>query len=119
MIATGIDEAAVREKREWVREHFSFLYSTPAYWPSLEYHGWGDVGRQLHACTKEGRWGEMKSRITDEIIDALVPQGTYAEIAKTLLDDFGPIVDRITFPLPDDPALDGEAAKVVGTLRAA
>jgi probable F420-dependent oxidoreductase len=119
MVATGVDEAAVREKREWVREHFSFLYSTPAYWPSLEYHGWGDVGRQLHACTKEGRWGEMKALMTDEIIDTLVPQGTYSEIAQILLDGFGPIVERITFPLPDDPALDGEAAKVVAKLRAA
>ena len=39
-IATGIDEAVVAEKREWVREYFSFLYSTPAYSPTLEHHGW-------------------------------------------------------------------------------
>jgi probable F420-dependent oxidoreductase len=118
MIATGVDEAAVREKREWVRQHFSFLYSTPAYWPSLEHHGWGEVGRTLHAYTKEGRWGDMKGLISDEIIDTLVPQGTYDEIGRILLDGFGPIVDRITFPLPDDPAIDGEAAKVLAILQA-
>jgi len=117
MIATGVDEESVREKREWVREHFGFLYSTPAYWPSLEYNGWGDVGLALRACTKEGRWGDMKALITDEIIDTLVPQGTYAEIAQTLLRDFGPIVDRMTFPVPDDPSLDREVAGVLAELK--
>lgn len=118
-VATGPDAEAVAAKREWVREYFTFLYSTPAYWPSLEHHGWGDVGRQLHDLTRAGRWDEMKGIIRDEIIDTLVPQGTYAEIAEILISDFGPIVDRITFPMPDDPSLDDEVAGVLARLQAA
>jgi probable F420-dependent oxidoreductase len=118
LVATGIDTAAVRAKREWVRELFTFLYSTPAYWPSLDHHGWGEVGRRLHDLTKAGNWAGMNGLITDEIIDTLVPQGTYADIAGILIEAFGPIVDRITFPVPDDPALDSEAAKVLAALRA-
>ena len=60
----------------------------------------------------------MSALITDEIIDTLVPQGTYADIAQTLLDGYGPIVDRLTFPVPDDPALDGEVASVIAALHA-
>lgn len=100
-------------------EYFTFLYSTPAYWPSLDHHGWGDVGRQLHELTKAGRWADMKGLITDEIIDTLVPHGTYAEIADVLLAQFGSIVDRMTFPIPDDPSLDSEVAKVLQRLKAA
>lgn len=117
-VATGIDQEAVNAKREWVREYFSFLYSTPAYWPSLDHRGFGDIGRELHQMTKEGRWGDMKGLISDEMIDVLVPQGTYDEIGRILLDQFGPIVNRMTFPLPDDPEQDGEVAKVLATLRA-
>ena len=101
-IATGIDEAAVAEKREWVREYFTFLYSTPAYWPTLDHHGWGELGRLLHDLTKAGRWDDMKGLITDEIIDTLVPLGTYAEIGEILIDTFASIVDRMTFPMPED-----------------
>lgn len=117
-VATGRDEAALAARREWVREHFSFLYSTPAYWPSLDHRGFGDVGRQLNALTKEGRWNEMKGLISDEMIDALVPQGTYDEIADILLRDYAPLVDRLTFPVPDDPSEDGAVAEVLKALRA-
>jgi probable F420-dependent oxidoreductase len=117
-VATGPDGKAVEEKREWVREYFTFLYSTPAYWPSLDHNGFGEVGRKLHALTKEGRWDDMKGLVSDEIIDTLVPQGRYDEIARTLLDLYGPIVERITFPMPDDPALDGRVAEVIAALQA-
>jgi hypothetical protein len=116
-VATGIDAKAVAAKREWVREYFTFLYSTPAYWPSLEHYGWGDVGRQLHEMTKAGRWNDMKGLISDELIDTLVPQGTYAEIAGILREQFGGIVDRMTFPMPDDPAEDPEVTRVLDQLR--
>lgn len=116
-VATGVDSEAVAAKREWVREYLTFLYSTPAYWPSLEHHGWGDVGRQLHDLTKAGRWDEMKGIVTDEIIDTLVPQGTYAEIADILIEQFGGIVDRMTFPMPDDPTEDRAVAGVIEQLK--
>jgi probable F420-dependent oxidoreductase len=118
-IATGIDEAAVARQRESVREYFTFLYSTPAYWPTLELHGWGEIGRRLHDLTKAGRWDEMKGLITDEIIDTLVPLGSYAEIGEILIESFAPIVDRMTFPMPEDPAFDGEVAEILAHLRAA
>ena len=117
-VATGPDAAAVEAKREWVREYFTFLYSTPAYWPSLDHNGFGEVGRKLHELTREGRWDDMKGLIRDEIIDTLVPQGTYDEIARILLDLYGPIVGRITFPMPDDPGLDADVARVIATLQA-
>jgi probable F420-dependent oxidoreductase len=117
-VATGPDAAAVAAQREWVREYFTFLYSTPAYWPSLDHNGFGEVGRQLHDLTKEGRWDDMKGLIRDEIIDTLVPQGTYDEIAAILLGLYRPIVERITFPMPEDPALDERVARVIAELQA-
>jgi len=118
-ILTGPDEASLAHRREWVREQFSFLYSTPAYWPALDQVGFGDVGRALHELAERNQWPEMKALVGDEMIDALVPQGRYAEIARILGEDYGSLVAGMTFPVPEDPAEDGQVADVVAALRGA
>jgi len=117
-VATGAAPPGVAREREKIRELLTFLYSTPAYWRSLELYGWGDVGRKLHELTREGRWADMTGTIGDDMLDALVPQGTYDEIAATLLAQFGGLADRITFPIPDDAGADAQAAAVIEQLRA-
>jgi probable F420-dependent oxidoreductase len=116
-VVTGLDQSVLNVQRERVREQLSFLYSTPAYWASLEYLEFGNLGRSLHALSKEGRWNEMKSAVSDEILDALVPQATYRDIATRLLHDYGDCAERMTFPLPDDPKHDEQVAEVVTELR--
>ena len=116
-VATGPDAEAMRAERERIREYLSFLYSTPQYVPSLELEGWGEVGQRLHRLSREGRWAEMKSLVTDEMLDRLVPAGSYAEIADVLRDWYGGLATRITFPMPLDPAHDAQAADVIRSLQ--
>jgi alkanesulfonate monooxygenase SsuD/methylene tetrahydromethanopterin reductase-like flavin-dependent oxidoreductase (luciferase family) len=116
-VLTGTDEAAVARKVDWVREHFAFLYSTPAYWPALDHLGFGDAGRKLHDLSKRSRWGDMKRLVTDEMIEVLVPQGRYADIAKILLDEYDSIVDQLTFPVPDNPSHDDQVSEILALLR--
>jgi probable F420-dependent oxidoreductase len=118
LIATGRDAAAVAREREHARELLTFLYSTPAYWPTLELFGWREVGERLHRLTREGKWGEMAGAISDEMLDALVPAGPYAKIAEVVLDWYGGLATRINFPLPTDPADDALAARAIAELRA-
>lgn len=118
-VATGPDAAAVAAKREWARELLGFLYSTPSYWPSLDLHGWRDVGERLHAQSRAGKWDDMKRSVTDEMLDALVPTGAYEEIAERLLADYADVATRLTFPLPDDPADDAAVRPVIEALRGA
>jgi probable F420-dependent oxidoreductase len=118
-ILTGPDDAALGRKREAIREQFSFLYSTPAYWPALDRAGFGDLGRALYELVKRDRWQEMKALVSDQLIDALVPQGRYAEIARTLREEYGGLVEAMTFPVPEDTSEDVEVAEVVATLRRA
>ncbi len=116
LVATGADRAGVQAARESIRELFGFLYSTPAYWPSLELFGWGDAGRELRAMTRAGRWGEMTTQISDEMLDTLVPSAPYEDIADLLSARFGGTASRITFPMPEDPSLDGAAGEVISAL---
>jgi probable F420-dependent oxidoreductase len=118
-VATGRTAAELAASRENIRETLGFLYSTPAYWPALRAHGWSEVGERLHGLSRAGAWGEMRALITDEMLAKLVPQGLYPEIADVLLDWYGGLAQRISFPLPADPAHDGAIAKVVERLRKA
>lgn len=79
--------------------------------------GFGDVGRALNAAAKDDRWQDMKGLVSDELIDALVPQGHYGEIVDVLRREYASLVDRLTFPVPEDPAEDGAVAEIVAALR--
>lgn len=116
-MATGVDPAGVAREREKQRELLAFLYSTPSYWPSLALFGWEERGKQLREMTREGKWAEMKEIVDDEMLNAFVPSATYAEISDALKAWYGELATRITFPLPDDPAQDGEAAKAIAALQ--
>jgi len=118
-IVTGRSDAELAAARETVRETLTFLYSTPAYWPALVHHGWGEIGERLHALTRAGDWARMRGLVSDAMLAALVPQARYEEIADVLLAWYGGLATRIAFPLPADPSQDAEIAKVVAKLRAA
>jgi len=116
-IATGRDAAAVSQARDRQRELLNFLYSTPAYWGSLEIFGWKERGEHLHRLTREGRWGEMGGVIDDAMLDAFVPTASYAEIADVLREWYDDLISSITFPMPVDPAEDGDVARVIASLQ--
>jgi len=117
LTATGKDEATVATELEKQRNLLGFLYSTPAYWPSLELFGWQDKGQQLLDLTRSGNWLAMSDIITDEMLDAFVPRGTYSEIAAIYKERFGPLAARVTFPIPGDPADDAAAAEAIAQLK--
>lgn len=117
-VATGPTKAIVAQEREAARRTLAFLYSTPAYWKSLELFGWEDCGIALRELTRAGKWDEMAGLVDDEMLDAFVPQGTYDEIAQVLQDWYGDLTSWLTFPMPADPADDAAAAVVIARLRA-
>lgn len=116
-VATGRDAAAVAGSRARIRELLSFLYSTSAYWPTLDRFGWRGVGERLHRLVREGQWSDMAGAVTDDMLDALVPQAPYGEIAPVLKAWYGGLATRITFPVPDDPADDALAARAIAELQ--
>jgi probable F420-dependent oxidoreductase len=117
LTATGRNEDIVAAEWEKLRNMLGFLYSTPAYWPSLELFGWQHKGQQLLDMTRSGNWQAMKNIITDEMLDAFVPHGTYNEVAAVYRDRFGGLTKRVTFPIPSDPADDALAAEAIAQLK--
>lgn len=117
LTATGPDEQTVAREWEKLRNMLGFLYSTPAYWPSLELFGWQEKGQQLQDLTRSGDWAAMPDIITDEMLAEFVPRGTYETIASVYQERYSTLTRRITFPIPGDPKDDAAAAEVIRALR--
>lgn len=89
-VATGRDDDHVSTRRL-----LAFYGSTPAYKPVLDAHGWGDLQPELNAMSKQGRWQEMSSLISDEILHTIAACGTPAEVAAHVRDRVDGISDRL------------------------
>lgn len=118
LTATGKDEATVAAEWEKQRNLLGFLYSTPAYWPSLELFGWQDKGQQLLDMTRSGNWQDMPTIITDDMLEKFVPRGNYDDIVDIYRARYGDLSRRITFPMPENPADDALAAAAIARLKA-
>jgi probable F420-dependent oxidoreductase len=94
-IATGPDNDAVAQMIEYTRGRIAFYGSTPSYWPVLEMHGLGDLGRKLNALSKAGKWTEMSAEISDEVVALFTAIGTYAEITAAIEQRFGGLSDAL------------------------
>ena len=117
MIATGADDAAVAAEREAARQVLTFTYSTPAYWATLEHHGWGDVGRALLEKTRAGDWAGMNALVTDEMLDVLVPSAPMSEIADLLRARYEGIASGISLRMPQGSEADDAFRAVLDALR--
>ena len=95
-IATGPDDKAVAQIVEYVRGRIAFYGSTPSYWPVLELHGLGDLGRKLNAMSKAGQWGEMAAEVSDEVVALFTAIGSYAEITSAIELRFGGLSDALS-----------------------
>jgi probable F420-dependent oxidoreductase len=117
-VITGASPEAVRGERERQRRLLAFLYSTPAYRTTLELYGWGALGPQLRALIREDRWDDLGRILGDEVLDALVPSGTFEEIPDLLISRFGSFGRGIVVSPPADEGNDAAFGAVIAALRA-
>lgn len=94
-IATGKDEEATAKMFEVVRGRVAFYGTTPGYWGVLELHGLGDLGRELNAMSKAGKWNELASRVPDDVVHLFAAVGTHKEIARRIEERFGGLSDAL------------------------
>ncbi len=94
-LVTGPDEESLRPGMEEVKRRLGFYGSTPDYWPVLEMHGYGDLGRKLRAMTRAGQWEELAGEIPDDLVRLFAAVGTHAEIKRAIEERFGNGVDTL------------------------
>jgi hypothetical protein len=69
----------------------------------LESIGVGELQGELNAMSKQGRWKEMGTLVTDDVLDAFAVVGEPHEIAPEMLRRYGAFTDRTSasFPVSD------------------
>jgi probable F420-dependent oxidoreductase len=116
MVVTADGEEEFERVREAARKHLAFYGSTPAYRPTLDCHGWGDLHAELNRLSKQGRWDEMTGLIDDEVLETIAVVGPRREIAGKLRARLTGIADGVG--LTHNRAPDPEQwADVVADLR--
>jgi len=94
-IASGDTEEEMEKAVAAIRHRIGFYGSTPAYKPVLDLHGWGDLQPRLRAMTKENRWDELASEITDEMLHTFAAVGEPTEAARIVRDRVGGVVESV------------------------
>lgn len=98
--ASGETQADEDKTIAEVRRQISFYGSTPAYRPVLEHHGAGEVARQLSVGAREGRWAEMPTLVTDEIVDAVAIVAKPKDLARKIHERYDGVLDRVSLYFP-------------------
>jgi alkanesulfonate monooxygenase SsuD/methylene tetrahydromethanopterin reductase-like flavin-dependent oxidoreductase (luciferase family) len=99
-VVTGSDADAMRAAAAAVRDQVAFYASTPAYRGVLDLHGWGEVQTELQAMTRAGRWSELGSLITDEMLGEFAVVGEPDRVGPLLMERFGDVADRVSLYVP-------------------
>ena len=101
-VATGATDEEVAKSIEWVRYRVAFYGSTPGYWPVLDVHGLGDLGRKLNRMTKEGAWERIAAEIDDDTVRLFAAVGRHDELARAVEQRFGGAADTVYASLSMD-----------------
>jgi probable F420-dependent oxidoreductase len=115
-VVTGRDEQEFEAAKKASKERIAFYGSTPAYKGVLEAIGVGELQGELNAMSKQGRWQEMGTLISDDILEAFGVVGEPQEIAGQILARYGSFTDRTSasFPVSDDE----QRQAIIAALRA-
>jgi probable F420-dependent oxidoreductase len=95
-VVTGRDDAEMAASRVAVCKQIAFYGSTPAYRPVLESIGAGELQDELNRLSKAGRWDDMGTLITDDLLAAFAVIGEPAAIAKGIKARCEGLVDRVS-----------------------
>lgn len=95
LIVTADHEDEFKRIKQAAKKQLAFYGSTPAYRPTLDCHGWGDLHVELNRLSKAGLWNEMADCIDDEILEAIAVVGERSEIAGKVRARLDGIADGI------------------------
>ena len=116
-VVTGQNDREIEEAKTATRRQIAFYGSTPAYKPVLDSIEAGELQGELNRMSKQGRWEEMGTLITDDILDAFAVCGPPDTIAGQIKSRYGDLIDRTSAAYANIPKED--RIKIIAELTAA
>jgi len=66
----------------------------------FDLEGWGEVADELSALAARGRWAEMPSLITDEMLERFAVRGAWSDLPERVLSKYDGLLDRASYYFP-------------------
>jgi alkanesulfonate monooxygenase SsuD/methylene tetrahydromethanopterin reductase-like flavin-dependent oxidoreductase (luciferase family) len=118
-IVTGKNDEEVDRQVQITKGRISFYASTRSYLPVMATHGWDDTAAKLYRMSIDGKWSEMPSLITDDMVDAFSVVGTHDDIVPKLKARYGGYASSIGFDIPvESPEDEDKLKSMVAELQA-
>lgn len=99
-LALGRNEEELRKSMDALRQNISFYASTRSYHAVLTFHGWEDVGMELHRLSLAGKWAEMPALISDEMLEQWAVVALYDDFADRLRERAQGVFATVLIDLP-------------------
>jgi len=106
LAAIGNDGTQRKELVLDKKERLAFLYSTPAYDPTLKLLGFGELGSELRALRSDGNNQSLHYKIPDELFNQVVIESTWEELGEVVVDWFGGLASGVVLRPPDESQFD-------------
>ncbi len=116
MVVSWTNESEREIAMQSAKAQLGFYGSTPAYRPTLDLHGWGDLQPELNRLSKQGRWDLMIDLVPDEWVETIAVAGPRDEVADRIIERLGDLTDHIGLVNNRNPD-PGHFADLVATLR--
>jgi probable F420-dependent oxidoreductase len=95
-LAVSREAAGLEAAKAAVKQRIAFYASTRTYHAVLDFHGWTDVGQELHRLSLEGKWTEMPKLISDEMLEEFAIVAVGDDLAPKLKERTQGIFSSVT-----------------------
>ena len=58
-------------------------------------HGLEDLGHELNAMTRQGKWSEMTKEVPNDVVHLFAAVGRYDQIVEAITERFGGLTDAL------------------------
>ena len=99
LIATAGNAETLAVRVRDARARIAFYASTAAYRPAFEAHGLGGLATELNLLSKQQKWEEMPTLISDEVLHEFVTIATYDEIGNKLIERYENVITSLEFSI--------------------
>jgi len=100
VVPTDDAEQALKYEAD-ARQQIAFYASTPSYRVVMDMHGWGAIAEQLSSLAARGKWADLPRLVTDQMMDAFVVTGSWAEIPAKIKAKYARgLLDRVSYYFP-------------------
>lgn len=110
-VVTGRNAEEMQNNAIMAKSQIAFYASTPSYNAVLQTHGWGDLADRLNALIRDGRWAELWTEISDEMLETFAVVAAPDELPYKVRERYDGLLDRVGYYFPFAP--DDEDKKLI------